>query len=83
MKRDLRQFKKQQAREALFNAALDLFFKKGFDQTTVDEIADQAVVSRRTFFRYYASKEDVLVSWMDDMGVRMQEDLRFLLPRLS
>jgi AcrR family transcriptional regulator len=76
MKRDLRQFKKQQAREALFNAALDLFFKKGFEQTTVDEIADQAVVSRRTFFRYYASKEDVLVAWMDDMGLRMQEDLR-------
>jgi AcrR family transcriptional regulator len=74
--KDLRQFKKQQAREAIFNAALDLFFKKGFEQTTVDEIADKAVVSRRTFFRYYASKEDVLVVWMDDMGLRMQADLR-------
>jgi AcrR family transcriptional regulator len=76
MKRDLREFKKQQARDSIFHAAFDLFLKKGFEQTTVDEIADQAVVSRRTFFRYYASKEDVLVAWMDDMGSRMQDDLK-------
>jgi AcrR family transcriptional regulator len=76
MKKDLRLLKKQQARDALVSSALHLFIKDGFDATTVDEIADLAVVSRRTFFRYFESKEDVLVAWMDDIRLRIQEDLK-------
>jgi AcrR family transcriptional regulator len=56
----LRERKKDQTREALAKAAFELFSLKGFEATTAAEIAAAANVSRRTFFRYFPSKDELL-----------------------
>jgi len=56
----LRERKKLKARRELERVALELFERKGFDETTIREIADAADMSPRTFFRYFRSKEEVI-----------------------
>ena len=51
---------KPNAHERLELAALELYSSKGFEQTTVEEIAQQAGLTERTFFRYFADKREVL-----------------------
>ncbi|MGK5675654.1 TetR/AcrR family transcriptional regulator [Micromonospora sp. URMC 106] len=57
-----RERKKQLTRQALVNAAVRLFTAKGYDQTSVADIAEAADVSKRTFFLHFATKEDVLLA---------------------
>jgi AcrR family transcriptional regulator len=47
-------------RTKIWNVSLDLFAQNGFEQTTVEEIATTAGVSRRTFFRHFESKSDLM-----------------------
>ncbi|WP_233221750.1 TetR/AcrR family transcriptional regulator [Streptomyces carminius] len=54
----LRERKKRRTRDALIRTAHELFVAQGYERTTVDEIADAVEVSQRTFFRYFANKEE-------------------------
>jgi AcrR family transcriptional regulator len=58
----LRERKKQQTKQALERAAFDLFARQGYVETTVEDIAAAAQVSRASFFRYFGAKEDVLAA---------------------
>jgi AcrR family transcriptional regulator len=67
----LRTRKLELVREELSRVAWELFRKEGYEPTTVSDIARAAGVSRRTFFRYYASKEDVVVETSDELVEEM------------
>jgi AcrR family transcriptional regulator len=51
--------RKRQTRDRIFRTALDLFLKRGLDETTVAEIADAADIGKGTFFTYFPTKESV------------------------
>ncbi|WP_193095424.1 TetR/AcrR family transcriptional regulator [Brevibacterium sp. FME17] len=59
------------AGERLREAAVSLFAERGFEQTTVGDIAERAGVSARTYFRYFADKREVLFADTTDLQDRM------------
>jgi AcrR family transcriptional regulator len=61
----LRERKRRETSERIIEKGLKLFVKNGYDGTTLDAIAEAAGISRRTFFYYFKSKEDVLLAARD------------------
>jgi AcrR family transcriptional regulator len=71
----LRQRHTERTRAAIVSAALELFAERGFQATTVDEIAERADVAPRTFFRYFPTKEAVLFADAVGQRERIMRDL--------
>jgi AcrR family transcriptional regulator len=71
----LRERKKVRTRQALVEAALRLFAERGFEATTVADIAEAADVSPRTFFTYFPAKEEVLFAGTQDRLERVRAAL--------
>jgi AcrR family transcriptional regulator len=72
----LRERKKQKTREAIIRVALELFAERGYEHTTIAEIADAVEVAPRTIFAYFPSKEDILFSDLSEIQERLTHALR-------
>jgi AcrR family transcriptional regulator len=71
----LRERKKRLAQATIEETALRLFQQQGYEHTSIQDIADAVMMSSRTFFRYFASKEEVLLGPMHTI---QSDSLRFL-----
>lgn len=74
-KEGLRERKRRETRQRIAEVGLRLFLAKGYDGTTLDEIAAAAGISRRGFFSYFKSKDDVMVFWMESGSASLIADL--------
>lgn len=72
----LRERKRRQTLQRITDAGLSLFIEKGYEATTLDEIAARAGISRRTFFYYFKSKDEILLSAQAGMGEMIVVALR-------
>ncbi|MBB5911624.1 AcrR family transcriptional regulator [Nocardia transvalensis] len=71
----LRDRKKRRTRQTLIDVALERFVADGFDATTLDQLCTEVEVSKRTFFRYFTSKEDVAMAPTQDLWTAFLAEL--------
>lgn len=73
---ELRESKKRETKQRISNVATGLFFARGFDAVTIEEIAAAANVSKVTVFNYFARKEDLFLDREDEVMPLLREALR-------
>jgi len=66
---------RQAAYAEITDVAMRLFLKQGFEQTTIDQIAATAGISRRSFFRYFGTKEDIVLGDLARQGPAVRDAL--------
>jgi AcrR family transcriptional regulator len=71
-----REDRKKSTRLALRRVAVQLFKEQGFVETTVEQIAAQAGVSTRTFFNYFATKDEAVMLPYDDLSLLLRDEIK-------
>lgn len=71
----LRERKRRETRQRIAEAGWRLFLANGYEGTTLDVVAAEAGISRRTFFSYFKSKDDVILYWQDASWAALYADL--------
>lgn len=73
----LREIKKERARRSILKAARDMFFSRGFDETTIEEIAEEAEVAVGTVYNYFDSKSSLILAiTAEDTSMVLDEKFR-------
>ena len=62
----LREQKKAETRKAIIAAAVQLFSEKGFDKTSIEDIANKAGIGKTTVYTYFAAKDEIFLTFCDD-----------------
>lgn len=78
-----REERRRQTQDALIEAAMRLLAEKGFEGTTTDEIAAAAGISRRTLFRHFPTKADLVTAWTQQMTDVLSERVQACPPEMS
>ena len=72
---NLREQFKTNTRQELTRVGLQLFLQQGFASTTIEQIVAPLGISKRTFFRYFDTKEDLVFEWQKEMAPALVEGL--------
>lgn len=78
-----REQQKENRREKILSAALELFTKNGFEATTVEKITGRAGVAKGTFYNFFLKKEDVLLYFLDREFAKSRKEIQRKMPRMS
>jgi AcrR family transcriptional regulator len=70
----LREINASRTRQLIVDAAMELFFERGYDETTMEDVADHAGIGISTIYRYFPTKDQLGISLLGEPG-RMAEDL--------
>lgn len=74
---------RQSAYAEITSIAMRLFLDQGFEQTTIDQIASTAGISRRSFFRYFGTKEDIVLGDLASQGELLRDALEKVPPTIG
>jgi len=79
----LRERQKAQRRQAISQAAVELFERQGFQNTTIEQIANQAGVSAPTVFKYFGNKQEIILEILHEADQRALKDTRSQIPEME
>lgn len=71
----VRERKRRETRQRLAEVGQRLFLANGYENTTLDVIASEAGISRRTIFSYFKSKDDIILFWQEEGSASLYADL--------
>jgi len=78
-----RELQKENRREEILRVAMNLFSKKGFELTTVEDITRAAHIAKGTFYNFFVKKEDVLLYFLDTEFAKSRKEIQRRIKKLS